>query len=489
MNRLLSLGTLLILFVLFTHPIDTDGDFFQHVNIGKYVATHGALPRADDLTFTAAGRPYIGYAWLSGLVFYGMYQTVGAIGINVLVLSVALLTFWLLYRYLRAIGISHRITLLTILLAAPVVASRWPTRPEIFMYPIFLSFLLLDEMKRRHPRIVLLYPVLMLFLVNLYGSSFPMAAALLGILVVKNMVTKEKRLMYYASILCSIPIAFINGYGWKSIAFIVLIPKMTTLWGDWLGLVEIIRRPEIGFAWEVVVLNVFFTAFVAVLMVFSYRLLKRQPWLTALALTMFLPYWAVRLRAISAIFAAPLIGYILDRVRWRWIAPIIGIIGVGMAMFVVNFYPPGLGDFDIVPMPLIQFVKTNGLTGNVFNVPQTGSFLAYHLAPAIRIFADTRDDLFIGSGVLEAEAAFLVRKASAAHLLRKYDIDIVIIDRANGSSFRDLLYNDQWALVYFADNYLIFVPRSVAIDKNLPIFDTIDPYLPTGEKTNTVLPL
>jgi len=41
-----------------------------------------------------------------------------------------------------------------------------------------------------------------------------------------------------------------------------------------------------------------------------------------------------------------------------------------------------------------------------FNTPRIGGFLAYYLAPQIKTFSDTRDDLFVGTGVLEATEAF-----------------------------------------------------------------------------------
>ena len=483
-NRVLAVAVIIILLLLFIHPIDVDGDFFQHVNIGRYVITHHALPHHDDLTFTAAGHEYIGYAWLAGLVFYGIYSTAGAIGINVLVLSIALLTFFLLYRYLRLIHVSARVSILTILFVAPVVATRWPSRPEIFLYPILLGFLLIDELKIKHPRILILNPILMLLIVNLYGSSFPMAAGILMLLTLKNLVKREQAKEYCASVVASVLLAWFNGYGLKSLFFIFLIPKMTMLWGDWIGLWEIIRRPELNFAREISIIYCLFTGYVLILALWNVRKLKKYPVFAVIACTVLLPFTAIRMRSLAAILSAPLIALLLTNVRARWIVYFTGFVALGMTVLFVVTNPPALGEnADVFPPALIQFIKTNNITGNVFNTPRIGSFLSYYLAPPVRVFSDTRDDLFIGTGVLEATQAFLSTNAGPQYLIRKYHADFAIVSLGDGNSFRDLIYDDQWALVYFKNGYLIFVPRSVVTAKNLPVLDGIDPYSPTGVKT------
>jgi hypothetical protein len=92
--------------------------------------------------------------------------------------------------------------------------------------------------------------------------------------------------------------------------------------------------------------------------------------------------------------------------------------------------------------------------------------------------------LFVGTGVLEATQAFLSENASVSFLLRKYHVDMVIVSSSDGTSFRDLIYDPQWALVYYHNPYLMFIPRRVAGQKNMVIYDTVDPYSPTGMKTS-----
>lgn len=487
MNRWFFIGTFIILLILFVHPIDTDGDFYHHMNVGKYILTHHALPRVDDLTFTAVGRPYIGNGWLSGVVFYLLYHTYGFFPINLLNYGLGLLTMVMLYWYLhRCLGVSPKRTLLALLVVAPVMATRWPYRPEMFMYVFLFGLFLIEYYKDTKPWLSLLFPVLTIVMVWFYSAGFPLVAFVFVLFVLKNILYAKNRppnWLFYGSVIVCFPVALLNGYGLPALTFIRLLPQWTYLWGDWVGLWEIIRRPEINFSREITIIYCVFTAYVVVLMAISVKKLKAFPMFAILALTVFLPFAAERMRTFAAILSAPFIGLVLARVRSRWVIYLTIVVAAGMTALFVVTNPPGIGEnTSIFPPALIQFIKTNKLSGNVFNTPRIGGFLAYYLNPQIHTFSDTRDDLFVGTGVLEATQAFLSTQASAEFLLRKYHVDMVLVSSSDGASFRDLIYNDNWALVYYRNPYLLFIPKHVAIERNIFIYDHVDPYSPTGVK-------
>ena len=270
LNKVLFIAAIIIFLVLFIHPIDADGDFYHHINIGQDIITHHAFTHVDTLTFTASGRDYVGNGWLSGVIFYLVFTRIGALGINILNYAAALLTLLLLYWYIhKCLHVSLRVTLLTLLITVPVVATRWPYRPEMFMYVLLLGFFLLDYYKTSRPWVSLLFPVLTILLAMFYGAGFPLVAFILVLLFVVNLLQQKKfhvHWLFYASILISFPVAYFNGYGLKSLLFIFLIPKMTFLWGDWIGLWEIIRRPELNFAREIIIIYCLFTVYMVALL-------------------------------------------------------------------------------------------------------------------------------------------------------------------------------------------------------------------------------
>jgi hypothetical protein len=488
-DKFLGIGFCVVFLLLFIRPIDGDGDFYHHLNVGREIVMTHKLPRVDTLTHTAAGRPFVGNGWLSGVVFYLIYASVGAIGINILNYALAAATFFLLFWYLhRCLRVVWRSTLLSLLIVAPVVATRWPYRPEMFMYIFLFGLFLVDYYQTAKPWLSILFPVLTLLLVTFYGAGFPLVTGILSLLIFFRAIKQKKypqHWLYYVSIIACFPVAlFLNGYGLKSIGFIQFYSKWTFLWGDWVGLWDIILHPEMGFTPQIVIMYCLFTAYVIFLALYSYKYLKRYALFSILALMVFFPFVAVRLRTFGALLSAPFIALLLSHVKSRWVLWFSFALALGVSVWFIVTNPPRVGESsDVFPPRLIEFMKIKKLSGNVFNTPRIGAFLSYYLYPQIRTFADTRDDLFIGTGVLKAEQAFLSANASISYLTRKYNIDIVIVNQYDGNSFRDLIYDPQWALIYLADNYLIFVPRSIAVDKNLQIFGEIDPYSPTGIKT------
>jgi hypothetical protein len=347
-----------------------------------------------------------------------------------------------------------------------------------------MGFFLIDAYKDKRPWLSLLYPIFTFLVVCFYAAGFPLEGGILIALFVKNILEGKRNVLFYASILVSFPVALLNGYGWTSLFFLRMLSQWTTLWGDWVGLWELMMRPELNFAREILVIYGIFTVYVLVLLALSIKKLIRYPVFLLLGLVVLFPYWASRLRTFGAILPAPCIALTLDRVRHRWIAWVtIGLAIVMAALFIVT-NPPGIGEStNVFPPSLIQFMRVNKISGNVFNTPRIGGFLAYYLAPQIKTFSDTRDDLFVGTGVLEATEAFLSHGASVDYLLRKYNVSIVVVNLTDGNSFRDLIYDNGWALVYFRDNYLIFIQRSVAVVNHLPILDSFDPYAPSGQKS------
>lgn len=59
MRKLLLSLYFLAIFIFFISPMDSDGDFFQHANIGRYVLENKSLPHFDTLTVTTQGEKYI----------------------------------------------------------------------------------------------------------------------------------------------------------------------------------------------------------------------------------------------------------------------------------------------------------------------------------------------------------------------------------------------------------------------------------------------
>jgi hypothetical protein len=469
--------------LLFLHPIDSDGDFFQHVNIGKFIIDNHTFPHFDNLTFTAAGREYVGYAWGAGVIFYLLYAKVGPLAVNLLVLGVALTTFSLLFWYLRLLlsrlskePSKDNVSFLTTLVIAPLIATRFPTRPEIFQFPLVAGILLTYELARQSVWKIYLLPIIILLWTNLYGSSAILGVGLIGLLSLSSLIKDQRspskfktssiHLLISSSL--SLIAAFINPYGLKSLFFIQYIPKMTELWGDWGGIIKIMHSASFyGFPGYIIALCLTLLALVLFLTIVDHKEALKYPEFIILSLSLFVPFLAIRHRALAALLSAPILAILIANLSQKS-KKILCIGAALMVLLVISISPPGVGGNETVfPEKMVTFIKTANLSGRVFNTQQIGSFLEYRLNPQIKTFSDTRDELFIGTNALESIIPVLSSGTSLNLVLRKYRIDIVILSVSDGNSYKDILHDPKWSLVYFDETYMVFVPTQVANHKKL----------------------
>src|SRR5690348_10092236 len=52
-----------------SQTIFNDGDVSWHIATGRWILSHGAIPKAEPFSFTWAGRPWVPIEWLSELIY------------------------------------------------------------------------------------------------------------------------------------------------------------------------------------------------------------------------------------------------------------------------------------------------------------------------------------------------------------------------------------------------------------------------------------
>ena len=123
-----------------------DPDTCWLLAVGRWIATHGALPPVDPFSWTAAAPDihslhYLPYQWLSTLVFFGVYKYCSAVGLLYFVSAVVLLAFLVLPLLLsRRLGNSLAAQGVRSVLAFSAASFHFPLRPELFSY-LFISLL------------------------------------------------------------------------------------------------------------------------------------------------------------------------------------------------------------------------------------------------------------------------------------------------------------------------------------------------------------
>ncbi len=66
-----------------------DPDIWWHLRDAALLVRSGHFIRADMLTFTVAGKPWINFEWLAELPYYAAYQALGDVGLYLVLIAVA----------------------------------------------------------------------------------------------------------------------------------------------------------------------------------------------------------------------------------------------------------------------------------------------------------------------------------------------------------------------------------------------------------------
>lgn len=496
MGSKLLLPVLLAIFVFFFHPFDGNADFFHHVNTGRYIVQHRSLPYIDEFSHTAPGSPYIAHSWASGLIFYLVFTYIGETGISFLIAFLAVITFILLYKLLKSYGVSIKTSILSLILAVPLISQRFPQRPESFSFPLMASFLLIDKLKEKYKNLPLLFPLLTLFWANLYGSGSILALVLITCFTLKEITSDRFRILaskklFYLSCLICFPTAYINGYGLKSLLyFYFFIPKVAQYEGEWLGIIEILRyfplNSLISYQYQIIIFVLFFVLFLSVVIT-GFKKALSYKFLLILSISVIAPFFALRQIPIAVILSLPLFAKILDlQTGFKKKILITLTIMITVFLLIISLWnsPPGFkNNISLSQKSFFEFIKNNNLSGKAFNHTHMGSLLTYHFYPDILVFYDTRDEVYLETEALKDLYRIYSSGADILPILEKYQIDLVTGDLiTDNMNYKDLFYSNDWAVVFLDDRYFIAVPRLFARQKQLKILDFTDPYSPYGVK-------
>ncbi len=147
------------------HPMRCS-DLWWHLAAGRWIVAHGALPKLDPFSFTAAG-PWNNHEWLADVVFD---RWTAAFGVRSLVYwywGVLLATYLLLFDLLRRRGASGWLSLGACTLAAAASVPFFEIRPHLYSLLLFVILLRLTLGRAQLPKAL---PLLFAIWANLHAS-------------------------------------------------------------------------------------------------------------------------------------------------------------------------------------------------------------------------------------------------------------------------------------------------------------------------------
>ncbi len=472
---------------LFVRPFDANPDFFHHIASGKFIVMTHAFPFTDTLTHTAYGKPWIAYAWGSGIILYLLYTTLGPVAISLFFGLIAYFTLLLLWKLLETYKLADRVKILAIGMVVPLLLVRFPHRPEVLTYPFLVSLLYIGRCTRKHPIYLWMIPFILLLWSNMYGSSTIIGLILSIILLVRYAVSQKKIFSALSVILLSILASLLNPNGIKSLLYILYIPKVATYEGEWAGIIDMIRlMPQsylIGAQYSMMVYAIVLLILV-ILFTFVRKQLIRFPFELLCSLSLLIPIFAFRQIALAGILITPLFAIALSSVPTQNILPYICTVIIGsLCSLMLYTTPMGVVANTVQIDRLLAFAKDSGIHGNVLNQVQLGSIIGYYLSPSLRPFVDTRDDLFLESRSQKDLYEAVLEGKDIHSMLSDYAIDVIVADLITDTlSYQPIFYSPDWSVVYLQDRYMIAVRKHQADELKLQTYSFADPFSPTGAK-------
>lgn len=162
---------LLISTLLFTKIFTSD--YGIHLSTGRYIVENMEIPHKEFLTYPMQGQP-MGYEEMGfQVILYVVYKHLGSYGVSLFVWSLASLSFFFLYKALRARDVRPYIIFLTMLLFVFPFRVRLQPRPESIIY-LFCSFLIYGLSLfyyKGNRKIIYSFPVLFLAWANIHPST------------------------------------------------------------------------------------------------------------------------------------------------------------------------------------------------------------------------------------------------------------------------------------------------------------------------------
>lgn len=264
------------------------------------------------------------------------------------------------------------------------------------------------------------------------------------------------------------------------------IPKVSEYEGEWAGIWTILNyTPDsyiLLFQYLFLIYFAYLVLFLVVLL-FSVKKVLKNPLFFLLSLSIFIPIFAFRHLPLAALLSIPLIAALLNNLKSRTLNISLLLASILMISIMTWLRPIGILSVSESSDKLINFIKQASLSGKAFNHSTTGSFLSYELYPEVKVFFDTRDDLFKGNPTFDDLYQAQMTSGSIMPLLDKYQIDIVIADFFTDSlNYKDLFNSGKWSVIYLNDRYIVAIPTSIAKQKQLEVINGPDPFSQTTAK-------
>ena len=465
----LTLLMLALVFVLARGSVD-DPDIWWHLHNADYLMQHHALPRFDMYSFTVAGHPWLNHEWLSELPYYFGWRAFGLGGINAVTLAVLSIMFLsLLYLCYRQSG-HYKASIVATCYAVLIASVSFGPRTILFGYvEMILLLIILQRFREQGTRWIWATPLLFCLWANTHGSWL-IGLILFAIVIGAGLIqgkwgsvsseawTPSQRNKLLLAWFGSVAAIFVNPFGWR-LAFY----PFDLAFRQKLNVEHVAEWVSVNFhetRGKLVLILLF------VLLISS--LLRACRWsLAELGLLSFALYSGLtysRFLVLLGIVVAPVLVKILDvvpRYRREEDTPLVNTAVILFMIGALVYFWPRDAQLQAkvagqYPVQAVAYLEAHPLHGPMLNFYLWGGYLNWR-DPSIKIFVDSRVDIFEYSGVFK-DYLDLLGVEHPEPLLDKYGIRYVLFPP--GEPLTSVLENDPHWAVRYRDNLSVLFEKT-----------------------------
>jgi hypothetical protein len=487
--------TLLMLTLVFVYSRKgiSDPDIWWHLHNADYLVQHHSLPRADTYSFTVPGHPWINHEWLAELPYYFGWRVLGLVGINAVTFAIlALIFLGVLYLCYRETG-HYKASIVAACYAVLLGSVSFGPRTILFGYAdLVLLLIVLQRFRQKGHAPLWLIPPLFCLWANTHGSWF------IGMVIFSTIIgaglfngewgfvaaqpwTPSQRNYLLMSWGASLAALFVNPFG----ARLVFYP-FNLAFKQKLNIEHVAEWVSVNFhdtRGKLVI--------VLLLVLLVSALLRPRRWtLAELGLVLFALYSGltyIRFLFLLAVVIAPVLAKTFEfvpRYRREMDTPVVNFfVIILMIAGGVHYWPREAQLQALVgeqyPVEAVSYLQAHPPSGPMLNFYLWGGYLNWR-DPSVKVFLDSRVDIFEYSGALQDYLDLLALK-DPVPVLDKYKIRYVLFPRGEQLTYV-LQHNPKWKVLY-SDQISVLLERisddstghAVSVNNNLPIAAPLSP--------------
>lgn len=464
-----------------------DPDLWGYMAFGRLFWETGRFPYQDIFAYVPTLKVWVYHEWLTGVIFYPIYRTLGPAGLQLLKFALGLSTVGLVYLTARRRGANFWSALLGLWFIQFFLASGYnPVRAQLFTYFFFaLSLYILETVRLTGRwRGLIILVLIQIPWCNLH-AGFLAGLGLLALYAAGEAISRRPCWPYLAALAAGALATLINPYGpeyWRYLFRAVTMPRPDiTEWAS------ILKAWQLGFPKEPLIYFISVSLLFVLLICWACywaRWREITPGLV-LGLTLYLSLKHLRHQVFFFLAAGAYLPVLFEaygkrllsappfpawRARLGHLAPAllaVGLILVYGGRFIqahpLSLKLPRIPDpanrvAVYYPLGAVDFLQQHQLSGKILNEFNWGEYLIWVLHPSCKVAMDGRYETVYGEDFCKVHGEFIYGRPGWRQMLELYPPDIILVD-PRSKVYPLLKAASDWQAVYEDVGTALFLPR------------------------------